>query len=192
MRNLYYIIFLLFLFQNINAQDTKTQSLNDKKLWGSVEIKYGIGLFETGKSENHGFYSKNYGYMQVSSMLLKTGYYVTPQLSLGAGIGTANYSGYMADMMPVFADIRYLFTKLPKLYAFADIGGSFFIEKGFISDLGIGYRIVLGKRRSVNPSLSYNLTAYRQTYRKFPIFVDIPAPENRVRHSLCLSVAFEF
>ena len=135
--------------------------------------------------------------MEVANTRLKAGYYVSPNLSLGAGIGAGNYTGYKINTVPVFADVRWHFTKSPKLFAFADIGASFFgggfRDKGFVSEIGVGYRLEFGKRCSINPSVGYNLIAYRQTYRNL-VLLDPNASdaENRVRHSICLTVAFEF
>ncbi|MDR2465935.1 MAG: hypothetical protein LBD35_00965 [Prevotellaceae bacterium] len=185
------IVFALFWAGAAVAQQKQ------KTLWGSIEVGYGTGIVETGTSGTH-YRASKYGFMEVTNTRLKAGYYISPNLSLGAGIGAGNYTGYDIRAVPVFADIRWHFTKSPNLFAFADIGASLFrhefIDKGFVSELGAGYRVTFGKRCSLNPSVGYNLIAYRQGYRNMlpSPYPGRGKPENRVRHSICLTIAFEF
>ena len=187
------VILILFLASVVDAQQPQQQ----KRLWGSIELGWGTGLVETGQSRTH-YRKSDYGTMSVINTRVKAGYYVSPNLSLGAGIGAGNYLGYEIRSVPIFADIRWHFAKSPFLFAFADVGGSFFqdtfIDKGFVSDLGVGYRVTFGKRCSLNPSVGYNLIAYRQGYRNLYIVEEpnMRQPENRVRHSICFTVTFEF
>jgi hypothetical protein len=185
-------VFALILF----SAGALVAQQKQKTLWGSVELGYGIGLLETGASGSRGTKSE-YGYMEVVNTRLKAGYYVSPNLSLGAGICAGNYTGYRINAVPVFADVRWHFTKSPKLFAFADIGASFFEggfkDKGFVSELGASYRFAFGRRCALNPSVGYNLIAYRQTYRNLVLLdPNASAAENRVRHSICFTLAFEF
>jgi hypothetical protein len=190
-RELIAFFILILLFQtHLNAQEIK-----EKSFWGSVELMYGIGLRESGKSISYTIKNrKDYGgVLDVTSIRIKAGYYIKPQLSVGMGTGIFTYSG-TSKLIPVFADIRYYIKKLRSLYTFADVGASFFdfgnVSKGFITDLGVGYKIRLGKNFSLNPSIGYNLFA-----GKGKIWGDLPEQiknESRIRHSIFAGLSFEF
>jgi hypothetical protein len=191
MKKKFLIITALVLFQmNLIAQDVK-----EKSFWGSVELIYGIGLQEKGKNISYTFKSrKDYGeVLDVTNLRIKAGYYIKPKLSIGIGTGLYTYNG-TSKLIPVFADIRYYLKKARELYAFTDIGGSFFnfgnISRGFVADLGAGYKIRLGKKISLNPSIGYNLFA-----GKGSMWGNSPAQiiyESRTRHSIFAGLAFEF
>jgi hypothetical protein len=187
------IISVLFLFpMSLNAQDVK--SLGKRSFWGDIEIGYGLSMSDNGKNIDYS-YKNGDSRLSMADLRIKTGYYLTPQFSLGVGIGICNYiNPGKIQTIPVFADIRYHFERLPELYTFADIGASFFnlrnLNHGFISDIGAGYEIHLGKRCTLTPSIGYNLVVYNN--RPYGIFDNQFSDETRIRHSICARLAFGF
>lgn len=159
---------------------------NDKTLWGAVEFGYGRGLGDNGRSFD--LPSKNiYGRMHLFRIGAKAGYYLTPQFSLGAGVGLAGYHNPDANTLPVFVDLRFRLKSMPKLYVFADIGGSFLGDaytEGFISDMGIACKIPTGRRTSLNPSLGYDIFLYSDNWGV--------GNEKRSRHTIFIKLEFEF
>jgi hypothetical protein len=180
-------ILALILFQiNLNAQDNQNAEGKTfwNSLWGSVEVGYG-------RSFEDGYRGVN---MYLASLRAKIGYYLTPQFSLGVGIGLNGYHTYTVNTLPVVLDIKYHPIKtIPKLYAYADIGASVSdsyedgFTSGFLSDIGLGYKIYLGKRTSLNPAVGYNLFISRpQTY-----YYDSHW-QRRTRHTIFLRLGFQF
>jgi hypothetical protein len=184
------IITALVLFQmNIKAQDIQNAETKSfwKSLWGGVEVGYGRS------------FEKDYsGYnMYLASLRVKIGYYITPQFSLGAGIGLNGYHNYSINTLPVVLDIRYHPIKtLSGLYAYADIGASVSdsfttgdFTSGFLSDMGLGYKIHLGKRTSLNPAVGYNL--FVSSLRVYN-FVNYSYTYRITRHTIFLRLGFQF
>jgi hypothetical protein len=192
-RRILLLISALVLFQiNLNAQDIQNagNKLFCQSLWGSIEVGYGRS------------FEKDYaGYnMYLASFRAKIGYYLTPQFSLGVGAGLNGYHNYSINTLPVVLDIRYHPIKtLSNLYAYADIGASIIdsyktelktdFTSGFLSDMGLGYKIRLRKRTFLSPAVGYNL------------FVSVPRVHNYdnysytehiTRHTIFLRVGFQF
>jgi hypothetical protein len=187
MKKKFLIITALVLFQmNLNAQDIQNAESKSfwGSLWGSVEVGYGRS------------FEKDYsGYnMYLASLRGKIGYYITPQFSLGAGIGLNGYHNYTINTLPVVLDIRYHPIKtLSGLYTYADIGASvsdsFNFTSGFLSDMGLGYKIRLGKRTSFNPAVGYNLfVSSPRVYN----FVGYSYTYRITRHTIFLQLGFQF
>ncbi|MDR0560270.1 MAG: hypothetical protein LBG92_08860 [Prevotellaceae bacterium] len=158
MKKIYFITFLLFLFQNVNAQDTKEQSVNEKKLWGSFDLGLMGTLSDNG---SHIFGTTNRDdYYKAWGMRAMVGYYIIPRISLGFGVGNWN-----SRVLPVFFDFRYLLAK--KWYAYTDIGGLISngaAEKsGFVSEAGLGFRFRIWKKIVFTPSIGYTIMSYRGT-----------------------------
>lgn len=161
---------------------------SNKTFWYELELGYGWSIKDNGGSVN--FSNDNlYGKMILFQAKVKAAYYLTPVFSLGAAVGLNGYHNPNYNTLPIFIDLRYHFVKsLPKLFAFADIGGSFSSNgdytKGFISEIGAAYKIPLGKRISLNPSLGYNLFIYSNDWGG--------GKESRNRHTISLKLGFEF
>jgi len=156
-------------------------------LWGSVEVGYG-------RSFEDGYRGVN---MSLASLRAKIGYYLTPQFSLGVGIGLNGYHTYTVNTLPVVLDIKYHPIKtIPKLYAYADIGASVSnsyengFTSGFLSDIGAGYKIRLGKRTSLNPAIGYNL--FISSPQVLYTFGGYTYSERIIRHTIFLRLGFQF
>ena len=99
------------------------------------------------------------------------------------GMGTG-LDYYKVRSVPVFADLRNYFGGNKKAFAFANIGYNipwplenqyriFFIqggntkskfEKGWYTDLGVGYDIQLGKQKNLSVSLGYSIKTFSEKY----------------------------
>jgi hypothetical protein len=178
-------------------QNTESKSFW-KSLWGSVETSYGWIPRDKGKYSD--IKSQKIFDMTMRSLHAKAGYYFTPRFSLGAGIGLRRYTSMNLNTLPIFADIRYHAGFLPKLYAYADIGASIggdnsAFTRGFLSNIGIAYKIRTGKRTSLNPSVGYNLFLYSIEWPEY-VFSPIAFPngvnETKVNHSIFLQLGFQF
>lgn len=182
MRKTFALIVLLAFLQAYSYG----QANSYKSLWGTLEVGYGWSASKDGQSYN-ATSSNTEGRMHVMGVRAIVGYYLTPQISLGGGVGFNGYRNSKINTLPVFVDVRYLFTN--QLFAYADIGGSVAsggdFMSGFMMDAGLGYRIALGERSSLNPSIGYNLFSYSQV-------LSGNDSENRSRHTLFLRLGFEF
>jgi hypothetical protein len=190
--NLLIISVLLLVQMGLSAQDVKY--LGNRSFWGNIEVGYGLSIADNRKDNDYN-YKNGDSRLSMANLRLKTGYYLTPLFSLGIGIGICNYiNPGKIQTIPVFADIRYHFEKLPKLYVFTDIGASFFnlknLNHGFISDIGAGYEIHLGKRCILTPSIGYNLVVYNS--RPYDISDNQFSNETCIRHSICARLALGF
>jgi hypothetical protein len=149
------LIIAFVLFQTLsNAQEVQNTERKSfwKSTWRSIEVGYGKSFKNDYSQYKYNMYSM--------SFRAKTGYYLTPQFSLGIGVGLNEYRNYPTTPALFMVDIRYHPIKiLPNLYTYADIGGSFYkisLTSGFLSDIGLGYKIRLGKRVSLNPAVMYS------------------------------------
>jgi hypothetical protein len=82
MKNLFIFSIFLLVVQNCLL----AQNVNNKTLWGEIELGYGFSLSDQSKSYNLS-YNNFSGRMYMASIRAKAGYYITPQFSLGLGIG---------------------------------------------------------------------------------------------------------
>jgi hypothetical protein len=170
---------LLFQINNLNAQDAKS-------FWGSIETGYGWNMRDNGNIGGNMKFRIFDGDMR--NLCLKAGYYLLPRLSLGAGFGLRHYNVGITNTLPVFVDVRYHPKSLSGLYAYFDAGASIggkesSFTKGFVSDAGLAYKIRLGKRTSLNPSIGYNLFAYS--------FKMLAVTETRYKHTIYLQLGFQ-
>jgi hypothetical protein len=182
MRTSMLVFFVLILFQpNINAQDIKS-------LWGSIESGYGWNMRDNGNIA--GSIKSRIFDGDMKTLYLKAGYYLYPQFSLGVGFGLRHYNVGTINTLPIFVDIRYHLVKsLPQLYTYVDVGASVASKgsaytSGFMSDIGFSYKIRLGKRTSLNPSIGYNLFAYSTNI--------LAVTDNRTKHTVYLQLGFQF
>lgn len=108
-------IILIIIQTGLLAQSSKT-------FWGEVTLAYGRSLGDYGKT--YDVLHRDADNMYMASLKAKAGYYVTPQLSLGAGIGLSGYHSPNANTLPVFAEARYNVKPVPKLFSYLNVGTS--------------------------------------------------------------------
>ncbi|MDR1595049.1 MAG: hypothetical protein LBS43_11290 [Prevotellaceae bacterium] len=175
------LLALMIMFKtNLNAQEVKS-------FWGSVEAGYGWNMRDNGNIGGDIKSSIFDGDMR--TLYLKTGYYLLPRFSLGAGFGLRHYNVGITNTLPVFVDVRYHLKSLPEVYTYVDVGAAIAGDEsdftsGFMSDVGLAYKIRLGKRMSLNPSIGYNLFAYSLKV--------LTITEKRTKHTVYLQLGFQF
>ncbi|GHT52446.1 hypothetical protein AGMMS49982_12700 [Bacteroidia bacterium] len=162
------------------------QANNNKTLFGEIELGYGFGLSDQSTSYNLS-YDNFSGRMYLANFRAKAGYYLTPQISLGLGIGLNGYHNTNINTLPVVIDLQYHLKSMSNLFTYVNIGASIApsdaYTSGFVSDIGLGYRITLGKR-ILKPSVGYDLFRYSQN-----LGID---SETHIRHTLFMRLGFEF
>ena len=117
----------------------------------------------------------------------------------GVGLGL---DFYRFRTIPLFLDIRKEFgSDLNKVFIYADGGISFswvtdqeklgyadeHFNNGFYSDLGLGYKMAVGKKNAVLISLGYSykkLTESYTSYYYYPDYPPGPAPKEQINYSL--------
>ena len=159
-----FVIIILFLsLLSLEAQ------VHNGKFWGGLEVGYGPGLSDKGGAYN-ATPSNVVTPMDISSLHIVAGYYLNPNLSLGAGFGLTSYNP-MLNTLPVFVDVRYHpLRQLENLFLNVDIGSSLIFfedhqKSGFMTELAVGYYFKLGKKIRIHPALGYNLCTYKtETY----------------------------
>lgn len=183
------IVFILF-FSIANILNISAQS-NLRKFWGSIELGYGLSIGDYGKYYDISAVWPNSERMSLGIVRAELGYYVHPQFSTGIGIGLNGYDYTVLNTIPIFVNLRYHLKSIRKLFIFTNIGGSVSSTKGgsesstkgFMTDIGITYKLMIGKNISLNPSLAYNFFHYPD-----PGFEG----EQRSRHTFCFLLGLQF
>ena len=158
----------------------------NRKLWGAVEVGYGISLSDKGDAYDVSYGSDHKMAMSLIRALL--GYYVTPDLSLGAGIGLNSYTQLEGlNTLPVFIDVRYHPFTNKRFLLNGDIGYNLATSENnkdgkWLFDFSFGYKL-LNKRISIIPAIGYNYCSYS---------IDGSSKMNQSRHSLFLKVGVAF
>jgi hypothetical protein len=197
---------LLFLISSISLFPAYSQT--NGKLWGGLEAGYGIGLSDKGDYYNLSYGSGNIPFaewqpislgvnrseMDVNIIRLVLGYYVIPQLSLGAGIGFNTNSLPGVSTLPLYIDIRYHpVADNPNLVLNVAAGYAPLISehdtKGkFLADFSVGYKLFNLKKVSFVPFIGYNFINYSLSnpynYPNDPI----AGTFNQSRHSIFLKI----
>lgn len=158
-----------------------------RKFWGGIEVAKGMAFSDQGEMYDVTFKIDHDTYNSLRAVF---GYYVTPDLSLGASIGLAHYNGISLNTAPVCLDIRY--HPLPANWHWTllgDIGYSIMGEDGSYkskmqADIAIGYDFRINKKNwRLIPSLGYNYNQYTYDYHSI-------GTQNR--HSLFLRLGLTF
>ncbi|MDR0687796.1 MAG: hypothetical protein LBF55_03800 [Prevotellaceae bacterium] len=171
---------------------TSFAAQNSKTFWGEVTLGYGRSLGDYGK--NYDILPGAANNMYTVSAKVKAGYYVLPQLSVGAGVGLSGYHNPIINTLPVFAEARYNVKRVPRLFSYLNAGASFgagAFSSGAIVGAGLGYSIKTGRRTALNVSVGYDALLYKQT--AVYLFTDeVAYSEMRHRHTMFLQLGFEF
>lgn len=152
-----YIILVLLLF----PLSAKAQS---RKLWGSVDIAYGYSLAQ--KKDMYGVsHPSSNSYSNIQGVM---GYYLTPNFSIGIGVGLSGYSNPGLNCMPLFANLKVHPFLNKKISLNSDIGYSVLsneakIKAGFYTNISVGYKVWEFKKISLIPALGYNFCHYNIT-----------------------------
>ena len=175
--------------------------------WANLELGYGWTLTDKGKYD----LASSSDRMDLAIFHFKLRYYVTNALSLGAGIGITPYHNYSITAVPVFAGVQYDFGRIPRLFAYTDIGfplsaetsSSDFLsawladysisyESGFIANVGAGYRIAYSERRALYVALGYHLFRYGLSINSLNSTPGEQLADKRAKHAILLRVGYTF
>lgn len=153
---------LFFLFSCINLLIFHSFAQSDRKFWIGAEIGGGVGLHDTGAKYDASATSHS-GMSLIRGVF---GYYLTPRLSLGAGIGFNSYTKSELQTLPLSLDVRFHPLKEnTNLLLAASVGHSLYTNeknlKGkFTSDIAVGYKINRGNNIKLTPMIGYNFCSY--------------------------------
>jgi hypothetical protein len=140
-------------------------SQTNGKLWGGLELGFGIGLADKGNMYDISFGDDNK--MTTGTIRGVLGYYVMPQLSIGAGIGLSSYTKPGINTIPVCFDMRFHPMKdNMNLVLNGDFGYALSTNENdlkgkFITDISVGYKLFNIKKISFTPFIGYNYSNYK-------------------------------
>ncbi|MDR1342536.1 MAG: hypothetical protein LBK18_04665 [Prevotellaceae bacterium] len=175
--------------------------------WSNLELGYGWTLADKGKYNLVSGGDKMY----MAIFHFKLRYYVTDEVSLAAGVGVTPYSNYNITTVPVFAGLQYDFSRIPRLFAYADVGFPLSAEtssndflstwladysvgyvSGFVANAGVGYRIAHSERQSLYVALGYHLFRYGLSINFFNGVSNDQLSDKRAKHAILLRVGYTF
>lgn len=165
-KNIGAILVMLFAICSVlNAQS---------KFHFHADYHYLLGVAQqTGKyyTINRSDYKMGGGSLHLSGM-----YSLNKRTAVGIGIGANCYRDPAITTFPIFASINYSsLKKLLSPYLYADIGYSFrtkISEKGFLGDLGIGYKWMFKKHFGMKFELGYNMQQIRVSKENIIVWPD--------------------
>jgi hypothetical protein len=158
----------------------------NRKLWGGIEVGYGISFSDKGDAYDVSY--DNDHKMLINTIRILLGYYVTPDLSLGTGVGFNSYTELEGlNTLPVFIDVRYRPFTNKRFLLNGDIGYNLFTSENnkdgnLLFDLSFGYKL-LDKRICIVPAIGYNYCNYS---------INGTSKINQSRHSIFLKVGVVF
>jgi opacity protein-like surface antigen len=208
MKQLFLLIPFLLLTQCLFAQTGDWVVPRYDTYWMNVELGYGWTLAEKG-TYNAMLIAPN-NKKDMGDMGIQLGYYATPQLALSAKASVNVFRNYNLRSTLLFACAQYDFSRIPRLFAYAEGGillsaetASTNILSSWMSDyetectsgwavgLGAGYRILPYKHRAVYVTAGYYFFHYALSIfpqnREGDSFRD-----NRSKHTVLLRVGYEF
>jgi hypothetical protein len=159
-------------------------SQTNGRLWGGLEVGYGLSLADKGK-----MYDLSYGRdakMTISTIKAVLGYYITPRLSLGAGIGLSSYTLPGVNTAPLCIDIRYHPVRDNlNIVLNGDIGYSLATSESdtkgkFMADFSLGYKLFNIKKINITPAIGYNYINYSVD--------NVFGKSNQSRHSIFMKI----
>lgn len=167
-----------------------------------IELDYhhNWGLGESGPNYH---FSRRDMDMYGNSLHLTAFYKVAKRLSLGIGMGADRYESPGYNTFPLFVSGQYqlLPVRLPGGYVYSNlgygIGSGGNVTKGWLWDLGIGYKKMFRKHLGLNFQLGYNL----KQFRGIPTYDVVETPDtepgfevlylgekNSLRHSVSVGI----
>lgn len=166
-------VLILLTLASISAQ-------SKSKIWGGVEIGYGVTLSDENISQSD---------KSISTLRGLLGYYVVPNLSLGVGVGLSGY--IVANTVPLCLDVRYHpINSNPNYVVNWAVGYSLATSENdvkgkFMTDISLGYKIFnIGKMKLV-PAIGYN-------YNTYSIENGLNSKNDYSQHSLFLKIGLLF
>ena len=122
-----------------------------------------------------------------TTLRVTAGYFVSPNFSVGLGIGSGNFRDPVINTYPVFADLRAVLSPgKSSIIGFYKLGYGFKIggsDEGLINNIGVGYQIAVG-RNFIVPSIGYHRLDFKQHWKSIETKGDI--------NSLSIMVGYQF
>lgn len=182
MKNIVLLLSSLLVCANCFANPSFRQS----KFWGDLEVSAGISLASL--SDNYGICEPNSNL--VTSIMLSSGYYVCPRLSLGVSAGISSYRNPDLSYIPIFLDIK---AKPFNLDFIADLklgsqirfSGDKYFKQGFCAGLFFGYQLYKKGLFHITPGIEYSYTGFR-VKNNAPDYI----PGNRNAISIKIMIGF--
>jgi hypothetical protein len=204
MKHLLFTSLLLALAASVLAQN------KDETWWVAPTLGYGWTLADAGKHSDAFVHPDKAQYMVDFSFRLR--YYLTPQSAVGANISVNPYRNYDMTTVPLSLSLHHDFCKVPRLFAFADIGiplhtetasNNFFTDwssnyvaeysSGWILNAGAGYRLLMyDNYKFAYIALAYNLFRYTLNISPASGYTGDPFSVGRWKHTILLRVGFDF
>lgn len=177
------------------AQDEKRNT----GFYSAIEVRYLKSLSADG---DYVSYPAEHWKLYGKSLRFYFGYFLNPHVSAGIGFGADRYEEPGANTIPFFVDLRgYLKDRKNTPFVFLETGYSVkfseAMEKGYLLDTGLGYKLFVSKRLCLYGSVGYN-------YKYFPEWWQYttdssPAPGTETykwaylkRHSISFSMGIHF
>lgn len=159
MKKLQLFCVLFIISASISAQNLF--EVKKKRFFSLTELGalYGVGKKNVNSDIIHGSYGDYRGY--TGRLRTMAGYFIKENLSVGLGIGLDGFHEPDNNTMPFFGDLRYYAKKRANTpYAMFNYG--IFLKRndsfknGNFYELGIGYRLKLGKKNFAFLATSFN------------------------------------
>lgn len=181
-------LIMLTVITSVHAQQ------KNQGFWGTIEYSYGFGLADNG--DLYDFKRPDWK-METHTLRLVMGYFATPYVSVGAGVGLAGHHSPSINTLPVFADFRYFFNGTQRsFFAYTDLGASIALDNhyktGMLVDLGFGRSFPIGRRSAFIPSIGYNLAGYKTEFKYIENNLTFTETDNRTRHTLFVRIGLSF
>ena len=155
-----------------------------KGFFGMLEGRYMFGIKQT---SNEDFLINDFGgtpRMHTNSIRGIVGHYAYSHWSAGIGFGIDTNIAPDSMTFPLFVDVRgYLWDKRHTPFAYLDLGYAVRIvqdeAKGFMTDIGVGYKYMFKQHFGLNCTVAYS---FKAVDRYFILY----------RHSLSMGIGLVF
>lgn len=146
-------LIIIFSCSSLVAQDIQ----HHNKIAGGIEFRYldaiGINIDKLGGQSS----SETYG----KSLRFCLGYLFSPQLYVGISVGADRYEGFSANTFPLCLTSRYYIKNSKNtFFVFGEAGPNIKFSdaqnRGYTSNLGLGYKFNVFKKTSLSALLGYN------------------------------------
>jgi len=171
MKNIYTLLALCFLFTTYAQEEKQKDIYKNKGYFNITKITY----YKVNKASlelPNNFVGQDVKGSSANGKSLQTinGYFITPKLSAGIGIGLESFENPRENTFPVFLDLRYYFdNNYSSLYIFGNIGGTLKLgddfRKGGLLNGGIGYKFFVNSNKT---------TAFVADLGYFHRYLDVP------------------
>ncbi len=167
---IYLLLLVLFLFNNVYAQDEDTQRKGfnlqiEYRYLNATQVKYNLHTYYTFPGgESEGYYNGKERTTYGKGLRVYAGYFFSPKFNLNAGFGAERYEVWSGNTFPLVLQVKYYFTKKKNsFYVFAEGGSQVSFgqtksgDSGSVYAFALGKELCLGKRTALNFNLGYNI-----------------------------------